>query len=234
MSTSGGVRADSEAVAHLNGAAIATLFSAPTLIVPSPGAAGGLVVTELVAEFVPGVIGYALGGGALSLYYSGGVPIATRRAAGTLAGNLTAGPPTHNIGTQVGRNQVWLASLIENRSLSVGDITANPTPSGPIVTTTLDAGGAAYAIGDTGTVDGNAYGAAAAYVVDTVDGLGAVLTYHLSAAGDGYTTGANPRTTTDAGAQPGIGVGFQVNVTALPPNDGDLYVTAFYSLLALH
>lgn len=84
---------------------------------------------------------------------------------------------------------------------------------GAIATSMLAAGGAGYAVGDTGIVlDGN--GTPAAYLVATVDGTGAVLTYTLSSAGTGYRIQYGAQTQT-AGAQPGAGVGFSVNVLTL-------------------
>jgi hypothetical protein len=84
---------------------------------------------------------------------------------------------------------------------------------GAIATSTLASGGVGYAAGDTGIVlDGN--GTPAAYLVATVDGTGAVLTYSLSYAGTGHRIQYGAQTKT-AGAHPGAGVGFSVNVLTL-------------------
>lgn len=86
---------------------------------------------------------------------------------------------------------------------------------GAILTTSLNAGGADYAIGDTGTI--NAGDGLATYEVLTVDGSGAVLTFDLINRGSGYDVGEGVATAT-AGVQPGVGVGFLVNVLTIGSN----------------
>jgi hypothetical protein len=83
---------------------------------------------------------------------------------------------------------------------------------GSIISSELADGGSDYAVGDTGIINGG--DGIAAYEILTVDGLGAVLTYSLTSPGTAYATGANVETTND-GAQPGVGVGFKVNITAV-------------------
>lgn len=72
--------------------------------------------------------------------------------------------------------------------------------------------GTGYASGDTGTVT-FAGATVATYIVDTVSG-GAVLTYHLTSVGAGYII-AGAYATATGGSQPGVGTGFQIDVTAL-------------------
>jgi hypothetical protein len=101
---------------------------------------------------------------------------------------------------------------------------------GPIVTSTLGAGGAGYAANDTGTItSGNGD---ATYRVLTVDGGGAVLTFSITAPGTGYTVG-NSQATAPGGAQPGVGAGFTVNITAVQNGDGTLKVVTFYQIIPL-
>lgn len=85
---------------------------------------------------------------------------------------------------------------------------------GSISASELADGGSDYAVGDTGTINGG--DGLAAYEILTVDGLGAVLTYNLTSPGAGYATGVNIETTVD-GAQPGVGVGFKVNILTVSP-----------------
>ena len=74
-------------------------------------------------------------------------------------------------------------------------------------------GGAGYAVGDTFTVDGGVIPAQG--VVNTVDGTtGAVLTYTITYNGVGYSVGTGV-TTTAAGAQPGAGSGFSIDITSV-------------------
>jgi hypothetical protein len=82
---------------------------------------------------------------------------------------------------------------------------------GAILTSSKNSGGADYVQGDTGTI--NTGGTAATYVIDSVD-AGAVLTYHLTSAGAGYSPGTGVATT-KAGAQEGIGAGFTVDIATV-------------------
>ena len=94
---------------------------------------------------------------------------------------------------------------------------------GAISTSSLASGGTGYAVGDTGIFP-TGEGTKATYTVNTVDGTGAVLTFTVSAAGTGYRPQYGVMGQT-AGAQPGVGVGFAINVltaTALATNRQDL------------
>jgi len=100
-----------------------------------------------------------------------------------------------------------VASTDGSRVLTVEAATA--ASGGDLTAAVLNAGGSGYAPGDTGTIQlGNGD---AAYEIDTVDGGGAVLTFHITAAGSGYTTGTNVGTTTTSGAGDGL---FTVDTTA--------------------
>jgi|GEM_PF-1368372 len=86
--------------------------------------------------------------------------------------------------------------------------TSSAISSGAVKTTTLNAGGSGYSVGDILTIVGG--GNNATITVSTIDGSGAVLTYTLSSAGTGYSV-ADAYATTYAG----LGTGFKINVTAL-------------------
>jgi hypothetical protein len=88
---------------------------------------------------------------------------------------------------------------------------------GPILTTSLGAGGSGYAIGDTGSI---AFGAAI-YVVDTVDGGGAVLTYHLTNPGTNYQVESGASTSVLTGAGDG---NFTINILSVRVGDGNFTV----------
>ena len=104
----------------------------------------------------------------------------------------------------------------------------NDYNAGPIATATLGAGGLGYLAGDTGTIttgNGNA-----TYQVLTVGAGGDVLTFSITAPGTRYTVGAGQATAT-GGAQPGVGVGFTVNITAVQTGDGTLKVVTYYQII---
>jgi len=79
---------------------------------------------------------------------------------------------------------------------------------GSILTSSINGGGADFAVNDTFTVDGG--DGLAAGVVDSVDGGGAILTYHLTATGSGYSVGATTLTATS-----GIGTGAGLDILTI-------------------
>jgi hypothetical protein len=243
VSTSGGSSGGGAgllvATVHLNAAAIQTMFSAPTLVAAAPGLGFMYgIVTRTVYEFVAGVDGFSQNSGLSPGTFYGNAPTtATRAEAVADLDEESAPAATHvGFGSPVAPNvSAQARAVFANKGLYVGCLNFDPERVGPIVTATLDNGGAGYVAGDTGTIDADPIGntGGAAYVVDTVDG-GAVLTFTVTGAGDGYSTLSNPLPTTVGGAQPGVGVGLTVNVTAIPPPDGDLYATVVYRVVALH
>lgn len=72
--------------------------------------------------------------------------------------------------------------------------------------------GGGYLVGDTGTIQGGTV--PASYIVTTIDASGNVTGFTVTDGGSGYTVSTNVMTAT-GGAQPGIGIGFQVNITAV-------------------
>lgn len=92
--------------------------------------------------------------------------------------------------------------------------TSQDSPLGPIAASNVDVAGAGsgYAPGDTGTIQGGATDAA--YVVDTVDGGGGVLTYHLTDDGTGWGVGDGYLTTVTTGGGDGA---LTIDVTEITP-----------------
>ena len=86
------------------------------------------------------------------------------------------------------------------------DGTIGPAGGDVIVRTHLGSGGSGYAVNDTGTLTADS--GDATYIVNTVDGSGAVLTYTITGVGTNYFTGLSATAT--GGAQPGVGVGLTI------------------------
>jgi hypothetical protein len=130
----------------------------------------------------------------------------------------------------------WISATnaqIEDKALMFYADGPTVSDKGVILTSSLSNGGADYAPGDTGILNGGTI-ANATYEVDTVDGGGSVLTYHLTDPGDGYAVGDH--TGAASGGQPGIGTGLSVNVLTVdtpPDGDGSLTLTIFYSIIDL-
>jgi hypothetical protein len=209
---------------QLTAADILALGTTPFELVPAPGA--GMIVAldacVLVYNFGthryepnvnPGLdVEYA--GNALSILLNI-IPQTLINAAGSTFQNIAG-------------NMAGDVAILPGSDNKAVQLTGADFHGGPIVTSTRGAGGAGYAANDTGTLqDGNFD---ATYKVLTVDGGGAVLTYSLTAAGSSYVV-ANGVTTATGGAQPGAGVGFTINITAVQNGDGTLKVTTFYSII---
>jgi len=239
VSTSGGIGGGggglSSATVQIDGSAISTLNSVPVELVAAPNSGHCIVPVVWTAEYVAGTAAFVFPS-LVSLYYGApalGAPAGAGGIQTAFGWNGAATPTsgwTNTIGLlgQAAPDPMNVNGVAVNVAAATGDATIY----GPIVTSALNDGGSGYATGDTGTIDGNAYGSAAAYVVDTVDGGGAVLTYTITDPGDGYTT-ATGVTTTTGGSQPGAGMGFVVDITAVADPDGDLYVTLYYLTQAI-
>lgn len=101
---------------------------------------------------------------------------------------------------------------------------------GQVSAATLGVGGAGYAPGDTGSIVSGVSLVPATYVVDTVDGGGAVLTFHINNPGNIYNVSNGVATSVDTGGGDG---NLTINITAITPGDGTGAVTVFYQLLTL-
>lgn len=237
MSTSGGVDGGGGAVLvaqlQIDAGSIAELNGSPVELVPAPGAGLAVRLVAVTAEYVAGDDGWLLSD-TWGLYYADadGPPLTIGSEEFLISPGLTV----------VGDLQVATVNVLgavvvadaDNAPVVVSTEDDDPTPTGPIVAVEVDDGGALYAPGDTGAILNAAPSDnTATYEVDTVDGGGAVLTFHVVDVGASYTTGAgdNPKDTVTGGAQPGIGTGLTVNVTEIPPADGTLLITALYHVV---
>lgn len=237
MSTSGGIAGGGLMVAraHLNGAAISTMFSAPVTIIAAPGANKLANVVSIEYESVAGTSIWTMT--SAGLFFAGhivtnddinrGISLLDLFNNMALDSQVVTGEGTSAL--------TILTASAANKAVVVAMSDADPLRGAPIVTAVLNSGGTGYVIGDTGTIMTQSLTGGATYVVDTVAAItGAVLTFHLTAAGTGYNTANNDVGTTPGGAQPGIGSGFNVNITAISPATGDLYVTVYYTIIDTH
>ena len=212
------------ATVSLTSAQIKALAATPFQLVPAPGAGKIVAVIGAAAAYKFGTIAYSSVSDVVAVRYAGDTAQLTDPLGFT--GLLTAAQSSFGYSEGLMLAPVLVGPGDDNKAVVL--FTSVGFNDGPIVTATLGAAGTGYAIGDTGTiVDGSDD---ATYIIDTVGALGVVLTFHVTGAGTDYTV-ENGVATATGGAQPGVGVGFTVNITAVRTGDGTLKVTTFYSIL---
>ena len=232
MSNSGGASGGGVAstLTHITAAQILTSHTTPVTVVPAPGANEMLMQIGETAEYVPGAGSYVVAGA--GIYYTNGASADNPFA---FVNHVFLGDaPVHDVDIPAYAGMHDAKTAFTNAPLVFASSVSDPTSVGPITAATLQAGGNGYAPNDTGTINTDLYTGGATYKVLTVGGGGAVLTFQITAGGDGYSTVDNPLATTVGGAQPGSGSGFTVNVTTVTPTTGDLYVTTLYQKVTTH
>lgn len=226
MSTSGGVAGGLRtAVRHVTAAELATVGSLPLELAPGslPPNAGN-AVDRCVAQVASLFSSFDFSGGALIVTDDqGDVYLTFTTAVWTLETvELRAAAGLVSTRTKMYGRQVTLTT--------VGGV--NPGVTGRPQVIAVANGGAGYAPGDTGRINGGNNNSL--YQVATVGALGVVTGVTLVQNGSLYDTTHNPHATTNQGAQPGVGVGLTINITALLPIVADFWVTTFYSRFDLH
>lgn len=212
------------ATTNLTAAQIRALNSSPITVVGAPGAGKLLLPLGVALVYSFGTRAYKFPtGGAdnIDLQYSpsaDGIGI-------TFTNTITGGVSTF---TYSGAFPGPVTILPGDDNSAIRIIANFNYTNGPIATATLGAGSAGYAPNDTGTITTGS--GDATYKVLTVGGGGAVLTFQITGAGTSYATG-NGQATAVGGAQPGVGAGFTVNITAVNAGDGTLKVVTFYQII---
>ncbi len=122
-----------------------------------------------------------------------------------------------------------LAVNVKNNS-TVTTIDIDPVlQTGNAITgSSLNSGGSGYAVNDTGVLVGPS-SSTATYLVNTVDGSGAVLTYTITDAGTGYIV-RDGYLTAQGGGQPGKGSGLTINITSVSTSTANAVVDIFGSM----
>lgn len=212
------------ATVTLNPAALVALGTTPFTLIPAPGA--GRIIVPIGFAFI-----YNFG----TIAFQGALDVAASYAGAANDSVLPVGFSSTGLLNAAASGFAYTgAAIAVNANLAADANQAirltgtGPGLGGPIVTATLGAGGAGYAANDTGTINDGSDDAT--YKVLTVDGGGAVLTFQVTGAGTSYRV-ENGVATATGGAQPGVGVGFTVNITAVQNGDGTLKVTTFYSIV---
>lgn len=128
------------------------------------------------------------------------------------AGNMDATGIVDTVGGGGTVTAYHITSVGTNYAVNVGTPTTATTGAGTGLTIDITVLGGGYAVGDTGTIKGGT--TAATYLVVTIDATGNVLTYTIPSGGAGYVVQNNVMTAT-GGAQPGIGAGFTIDISAV-------------------
>jgi len=209
---------------RLTAAQIATSNTNPTILVSAPGSGKIISIDHVIAKRLDGLTAWNFPGSYdITWGPDGSLFGPFDPGDNPLAFVSDGGPYTYANGSVPSANS-YESALIENKALYAFS-NMDPNLTGPIVTSSVASGGTGYAIGNTGNLN---FGGAQ-YVVDSVNGSGAVLTYHLTNTGlpTGYNTTNNPVATT---ATSGSGTGFTLNVLSIPPADGEIDLTIFYTI----
>lgn len=235
MSTSGGSGGGIPvATAHLNTAAIAALFTAPTVLIGAPGAGKLLAVQSVIAEYKAGVGTWDAQ--SLGIYYAAplGSAVNLIRNLAVLGGNNNpAASDMYQVANPPASAVELFPATARNQPIVIGNSTADPVAQAPIVTSTLAAGGLLYAPNDTGTIEAGDSGVTdATYKVLTVGAGGAVLTYQITNPGTLYDTVSNPVATAVVSGGGDGNLAFNIASVASP--GGDLYITCSYRIITLH
>jgi hypothetical protein len=208
----------------LTAADILAQSTTPFELVPAPGAGMMIGVDKCAFVYRFGTRSFVFAAGAPLVHYAGDATVGLVSV--TNLSNLLTGPLS---GFVLEPSAMSAAVPIlpgdDNKAVVIDGIDLN---AGPIATATLGAGGAGYAANDTGVIT-TGFGDAT-YKVLTVGGGGAVLTFSITAPGNAYTVG-NGQATATGGAQPGVGAGFTVNITAVQKGDGTLKVVTYYQIV---
>src|SRR6266404_2445358 len=218
---------------NINQAQFWALGDSPPILLPAPGVGKANIVQYCFIQFIAGsdVYDSDIGGNVGIGYASGPLASTTPSICAT-----NAGLNSDQVGFwHASVNSVSFTNLpsipfsdIENIAIV---LVGHSQVAGPIVTSTLGAGGSGYVIGDTGLLPNNS--GDATYVVDSISGgggTGPVATYHLSSVGTGYPVQNGASTQVSTGAGDGA---FTINLTSVRKGNGTAKVTVGYQIITL-
>jgi hypothetical protein len=220
----------SKAVVSVDAADIAAWDSVPSVLIAAPGAgryispkAFDVVMTKATNVWnARGTFHLGLGPNVLGV---GGVADALQGTGVNQAGDGTNTVSLNVPITGSGNHWAFGSAAAEDEPLTIS--CDGSLLGGPILTSSVADGGSGYAPGDTGTIDDPAsWGFDATYVVDTVDGSGAVLTFTVTNPGaGGYGVGVSPTS-----APSGGGSGFTIDVTSVVVGDSPCKFVIYYTV----
>lgn len=202
---------------QISHAQLLALGSSPISVIPAPGASKVIIPGAYIFRYDFLTRAYSGDGGSANGFFygnitAGNVPGFLLNAPGSF---VLAGPPPISVFSPA-------VGDYTNQPLNFGGTNLN---AGPISVATVGAKGAGYAINDTGFV--NTGSGDAAYVVDTVDGGGGILTFHFSDPGAAYVVGNGQITIVSTGSGNGA---FTVNVASVLQGQGSASITMLYSI----
>lgn len=207
-------------VIALSSAQLLNLANTAVEMIPAPGLNKGIIVTEVLSTYnfntldYPSLTPVLIYGANESVSYNADIAPFLGLAESAVLNSTFEG---NNFTKAIAANAAVNLKYVGNDDLAAG----------PIATTTLDSGGSGYAPGDTGGI--SAGDSDATFIVDTVDGGGAVLSYTIASAGTGYSVSSGVGTTVNTG---GGDSSFTLNITAVQTGDGTGTIEVFYRIVS--
>lgn len=210
----------------LTSAQVQNLHTTPVQLIPAPGAGFAIVMVEFVIVLGIGSVVFATqGGDTLTTPYTGTSGLTGTATISTLV-SRTVNTMRSVVGTPLANAAFGVSTGIDNQAINL--VAAANYNAGAIVSSTVGAGGSGYAVNDTGSISAGI--GDALYIITSVGAGGAVTGYTLTAAGTKYVV-ANGVATADGGAQPGVGTGFTVNISAVNAGNGTIRALPYYAIV---
>lgn len=239
-------------VTELTAAQINHLGSAPVSVVPAPGAGRAIIPVSVTLQHTAGTVAFgdAQFINPMAVFFDGTMtklenghsppfivgyfvtfsyPVSTFGFAspGVII-NSAAG-----VASFVGVSMDIPLTSVENKSLLLHSLLYNDDDNidyidyGAIDSNDLNVGGSGYIVGDIGVVGGTGTSHSAEFVVDSVDGSGAVVDYHLTSNGYGYKIGVGPTGRSTGGGDNN----FSININSITPGNGSGKVIVIYDII---
>lgn len=214
---------EGKVIVELAAADLIASATAPFPIIPAPPSGSVIVVRSAFLSYRVGSTAFQQVGSYVSLYYGSAFPWVLIMP-GPSGGYAFFGA-TDLVGIFDIQGFGTASTNVAGQPLNL----IAPVNVGPVATFSIGASsGTGYSIGDTGLISGG--DGTAEYVVDTVDGSGAVLTFHLDNNGNSYANTVNSVTSIETGSGDGT---LTINIDSVTLGNGTATLHIDYAVVSL-